>query len=213
MQGTQQGQRPRGRDPGDQCEAWPSKLKGLERAEAAPSSCGVFKFPTEELGANLHTVGSHWRFLSRGVLWPKQCFGKMNLVMMFQQTWRAGRAFSSLSSLVLCPSNPPSSLLSYCCFLPTLCREAPPELPTRSLCPPHGCSRSGEPAPTTPRLLRSQPGPPPSTPMTSSSSRPSLAATCGMGRCVQVSQLLKAAWVRTGASGQIGPVYWLPSSL
>lgn len=116
----------------------------------------------------------------------------MNLVMMYQQNRRAGRPFSSFSSLILCPSNPPSCLLSYCGFLPTLCREAPPELATRSLCPPHGCSRSGEPAPTTPRLLRSQPGPPPSTPMMSSSSRPSPAATCGMGRCVQVSQHLKA---------------------
>lgn len=64
-------------------------------------------------------------------------------------------------------------------------REALPERTTRSLCPPQGCSRSGEPVPITPRLLRLQPGPPPSTPMMSSYSRLHPAATCGVGRCVR----------------------------
>lgn len=64
-------------------------------------------------------------------------------------------------------------------------REALPERTTRSLCPPQGCSRSGEPVPITPRLLRLQPGPPPSTPMMSSYSRLHPAATCGVGRYVR----------------------------
>lgn len=68
---------------------------------------------------------------------------------------------------------------------PHTCREAPLVPTTRSPCRPRGCSKSKEPAPTTPRPLRSQPGPPPSTPMMSSSSRPHPAATCGVGRWVR----------------------------
>lgn len=71
------------------------------------------------------------------------------------------------------------------CRLPTPYREAPQEPTTRSQRPPHGCFRSREAVPTTPRPSRSHPRPAPSTPMTSSSLRPSPAATCGVGRCVK----------------------------
>lgn len=110
---------------------------------------------------------------------------------MYQQTRRGRQALPQHLFLpgLLCPSNAPSSLLSYFCFLLTLYREAPPGLRTQSQSPPHGCFRSEEPVPITLRLLRSQPRPPPSTPMMSSSSRTSPAATCGVGRCVQAPSL------------------------
>lgn len=118
-----------------------------------------------------------------------KCFRKINL--MYQGTRRGRQALPQHLFLpgFLCPSNAPSSLLSYFCFLLTPYREAPPGLRTRSPSPPRGSFRSEEPAAITLRLLRSQPGPPPSTPMMSSSSRPSPAATCGVGRCVQAPSL------------------------
>lgn len=96
----------------------------------------------------------------------------------------AGPSPSALSGCSLC-SHVTCSLVPVFLPSPYTRREALPERTTRSLCPPQGCSRSGEPVPITPRLLRLQPGPPHSTPMMSSYSRLHPAATCGVGRCVR----------------------------